>query len=388
MKPEITTIYGRVRLSNPIANDPEALGTPHFNIVTKYVNNLKNKVQVQQRSGLVLHLPEGDRQRNFAGRAGSNELILIQELVVRKAAMYDTYVFFRQVTKDHAPGLQLLRDAYVAQYERKPQNLHEIRCVIEHFVTEEDFKLNGNVFYHDALDMVFLYGEGEFPYAHPYSELGKKEEMLATAQGIKNERGFVFSVEIIDSAGKYGDRFVSICNKVYKVVARSDNNKPDGIYIVSNTPTVGRKTIDELTIEIYAFEDAEKQLGLYKTYEDALSFGDMAAARKRETAQLDHEIQLMKAQALKDKMALESAQAERDRVLREQEHERAMNKSLLDDMKARLEHLQEMERMRAKEQFEQRSNDRKESSEMIKYIPLILTAIGTLIMTAKAFTGK
>lgn len=385
MKPEITTIYGRVRLSHPIQNDPEALGVPNFTIVTKHINNLKNKVRMQMRDGLVLNIPPCDRNRNFIQKPGSNELIFIQELVVRKAAFHDTWAFFQSVTQEHSPSLQLMREAFNRVYEIRHQNQQEIRCSIEHFVVEEDFRANNNVFYHDGLDAVLLYGDNDFPYSHPYSLIGQKEDMIAHGEEIKAKYGFVFSVEIIDNLGKYGERYVSICNSVYKIEAKADNNKPDGIYIVSNVPTVGRKSIDAVQIDVYAFEDAEKRLGLYRSYEEAASNGDLAAARKREIVELEHQVALAKQEALLQKIKSDEMSAERDRVMRDLEHERTLHRQSTEDLRARQEQILEMERMRQREHYEQRSSDRKDSSEMIKFLPIILTAIGTILMAWKSF---
>lgn len=381
MKQELLTHYGRVRISNvPVGRD--ASGTSYFKINTKYINNMRKVVRVQLRSGMEMAFPPVDHKSQ---RAHDNEFVVQLELVVDPIMIEPMRNFFSTVTDNSTGVLITFRDVFLKVYGETRFQIKPLQCSIDHVFTEMDLNEKNGMFYHDELDTVFKLGEQAFNTPHPNSLPGRLLETEDHAEMLRDRYGFVFSVEIVDNLGKYGERYLSICNQVYKVAPRRDNNKPDGIYIVSSKPTNGRLSSDEIITNCYGFDDAEKRLGIYTTYEMAASFGDQAAARKREIIDLEHVIALAKQQAALDKIANEQVLAERDRRLKDLEYERSLHTQAMDDLKARQEHLLEMERMRLKEHYEEKSTERKDSSEMLKFLPAVLAAVGTILMAYKAF---
>lgn len=388
MNQELLTHYGRVRLSN-LYSDRNAAGLAHFKINTRFINNMRKFVRLQFRSGLEMTVPVVDAR---SPRANDGEFVIQHELVVDIAGIEQMRSYFATVTDERTLTLQMFRDSFLRQYQESKHQTKPIVCALDYVVTEKDLNDLNGMFYHDALDIAMKLGDAPFTLPHPQSPEGRIATTENEASIWRNRLGFIFSIEIIDSLGKYGDRYISICNQVYKISAKTDNNKPDGIYVISSKPTNGRLTSEMVTTMQYPFEDAEKRLGLYPTYEQAATFGDQAAARKREIAELEHTIQLAKQQALLDKVEADKLIAERDRHLRDLEYERSIHRQQMEDLQARQEHLLEMERQRMRMEYEKRkddydkkSTDRKDSSELLRFLPHVLAAIGAILMAYKAF---
>jgi hypothetical protein len=388
MDHDLITHYGRVRVAYPKVGVPtESL----FSQVTRYTNHLSQQVAMRLRSGLLVTFPVMQGQQRERSQNGEFEFVISREYVFQRTSFLDAANFFAGVTEQHSLELQALRDIYLKHYKEVNPSQREIRCMFEHYFTEDELKRLGGQFYHHEMDAVFSLGRA-IPFEHPHSSEGQAIAAKDSANHVADQYGFVFTVEIIDATSKYGERYVCICGQVYKIVPKHGVNKPDGIYIVSSSPTVGKMTTNEIVIETYAFGEAEKQLGLFHSYEEALANGDQALARKRELEDLQHKHKLEANEMQMDKLKHDREVQERDRKIKDLEHERTlrqreleMRDQELNNIRTRIDHTIEMEKLRLKEMYEKRSFDRKESFELMKYLPIIITAIGTVLMTIKTF---
>lgn len=388
MKQEILTHYGKVQIPNTRPNEAEIGGPSPFRTNTRYINNTRKIVRAQLRSGLELSIPAVNPR---SARANDNQMLVQHELVVSSSVAELMRNYFLALSNDITGALVLFRDVYLKVFNNVYQmgKDRDMRCTIEYTFTEKDLLTANSIFYHDELDTVFKFGDEPFKYPHPHTQLGRKLEAEEAAAGVQEKYGFVFWIEIIDNLGKYGDRYVSICNEIYKIIARTDKNRPDGLYIVSSKPTNGKINPDGIATKYYPFEAIEKDLGIYLTYELASSNGDIAAMRKRELVDLEHSIAVERQTFQREKIHFETELDEKNRRLKDLEYERGLNARSMDDLKSRTEYLIEMERIRSKESYERRSNDRRDASEFVKFLPTILTAIGTILMAYKAFrTGS
>lgn len=384
MNPDIITHYGRVRVTFAVTNRTERPSA--YTQRTMYVNNLSQEVKVRLRSGMVMSFPATPGRLRQAGRdGGPHEFVVKRELVITREGWQHAANFLGGVTEKHSTELQTLRDVFLQHYNSAGGMQNEIRCQFEYFFTEEEIKSVGGVFYHHELDALYNFGDKVEIPEHPHCQVAQKAGMMEQAMNTQEKLGFVFSVEIIDSLSKYGDRYLNICNQIYKISAKKDNNKPDGIYIVSSKPTVGRMATEELCIECYQFDEAEKQLGLYKTFEQARTQGDPALTRKLELEAMEHETQVLKREAQMEKLRADQLAAERDQKVKDLEYERNTHAREIEDLRTRQDYLIEMEKLRMKDFYERRSSDRKDTTELIKYVPMILAAVGTVLMAVKTF---
>ena len=121
---------------------------------------------------------------------------------------------------------------------------------------------------------------------HPESQLGR---MLRASQE-KINPGFSFRLEINDPYLQFGDRFLNIAGKVYRITASSDTTKPEGVYIRTsgNIHEVGGSGENFLT-----FDAAKQECLLFSTSHEAETLGNLAEAKKREIEELQHQQKLV-----------------------------------------------------------------------------------------------
>ena len=129
----------------------------------------------------------------------------------------------------------------------------------------------------------------------------------------------------------------------------------------------------------YGFEEAQEILGIYKSKEEAVNAGDLKLARREELARLEHDNSVIKQEYLNLKTTLDAEISKREHESKLQllEAQRTIDK--LTREKQEVEHFREMERTVRKEAYENRSLERKDVSEIIKFLPFVIMTIGALI---------
>ena len=213
---------------------------------------------------------------------------------------------------------------------------------------------------------------------NPISVLGREISNTVTEQ----ERGFVFSVDIVDPYGKLGEMFINIGGVVSRVrVIRNPNYESEGIYISRSVePTLDNPTGYARTkFELDDYSKAQ----LFSTPALALSHGDVLARMKEE-----HElsIQQMKFQHEQFKLDSEKTKLQHVEKLQELESEVKLEHNKQVKLKTDLEDLKmqkEKEFMALKHQMEMRSLDRKDSSEIMKWIPALVVSAGAIMVALK-----
>lgn len=387
MPRDLLTHYGKVRIPSIKSNEPMAGGLSHYRINTRYINNTKKIIRVKLRSGLDLIVPAAPI-RSPQSRQG--EFIVEQELVVSPSCTTAMNNYFSGLSDDVAETtevLEVFRETYLKVYATVYEfnSPRDVKCVIEHVFTDKELAATDGIFYHDELDCLFKFGEDPFDIPHPHTPAGRQLTSEEAGKVLHDQHGFVFWVEIIDNLGKYGDRYLPICNKIFKIPARTDKNRPDGLYIVSSKPTNGKINPNEVTSSFSPLEEAEKELGFYRSHEEALAHGDMAGLRKRELAELEHTRAIEREQFQLSKQRFEAELEEKNRRLRELEADRAVQTRAMEELSERQEHLLKMQKMQMEDFYSRRSAERKDASEFIKFLPTILAAAGTLLLAWKTF---
>lgn len=213
---------------------------------------------------------------------------------------------------------------------------------------------------------------------NPNSVLGK--ELFNTIA--EQERGFVFTVDIVDPYGKLGEMFINIGGVVSKVkVIRNLNYEKEGIYISRSVqPTLDNPSgYDRQRFEL----DKHADVPIFATPALAHSHGDVLARLKEEheinvqTLKYEHEQFKLESEKVKLRHA-EQLQTLESTVKLEQARQ-AKLKSDLEDVKMQ----KEKEMMALKHEMDMRSLDRKDSSEILKWIPALVVSAGAIMVALK-----
>jgi hypothetical protein len=270
---------------------------------------------------------------------------------------------------------------------------------IQYGITKEDLYRKGNALYVSNLDLVVTLLKGEHTPLHPFSESGIRNRLIEQTEEVNEVGGFGYRIDIVDNEEQFGARYININNEVFKIHPQVDRTRRNGVYRISSGPVTGDVPFTPPVSAYYSFEEAEEKLGLYKTHNEAKTLGDVMAARKKELDEyaldIREEEQRLKQEKLrreeefeqfKRKLERERLQEEEDRKLREQwfkREEQAMleRQTHLKAEIAELEHSRTLASMGRKDYYEERSYARKDSSELVKFVPML---IGGLIAIAAA----
>lgn len=381
----LPTHFGDVTITPVGPNDAARFGDP-IKISTTYINNLYVPVTIAQRSGLKFTLPQ-------TGDLRDNRLIMRTQYDINSEPILNDFKRLLNTVGEHDVGeLKVLRQLITLKLygdgkQNKGKNYPHAALILDYPITQDQLlNYGGSIYYQEMDDVVSLLPWEDAP-AHPYSVQGKNTRLIETTGNGHTPLGFGYSVELVDNRGRFGVRYLNIGHEVHLVPTCCDYERRDGVYVITNRAVEGETGIPLREVKHYPFEGAE-QLGLFRTFEEALHSGDTSLARKQEIASLEHEIVMQKQALQKAKNEHELTLLEREKEAKILEMEREVHARKLEEMRLESEHKLRMERERTKAFYEDRSYDRKDSNEMLKFLPTVMVGIGSILMAVKAFSGK
>lgn len=187
--------------------------------------------------------------------------------------------------------------------------------------------------------------------AHPYycrREANDPDHFPEHLMANDFKDGFYLKIVVVDNTRHRTNRYFKFLGTVKEVETIADSTKRDGVYITEAVPISAVKSNRVMYTQYMSFEDADKILGLFKSKEEADSFGDakhkeqlIAAQINRETAQINKELKTI---------AIDIAKTTHER---EEEH-------------ARMKYEREMEMLKERQDLEKSVIQSKAASEKIK----------------------
>jgi hypothetical protein len=356
----------------------------------EYLNGLGRPVTLSYRNGLRLSVKPDHS-------LGKRAIEIRSVVTLDDAGKVAAISLLRNVDESDTKELQAMRDQLNTGHARK----HGPVSVSSYFrITEEELlKAPGKSIYIPDLDIVLsLEEEPIFAPHHPYSQGGRFQELAKLTSIDLNAPNFGMCIEFIDNKGIYGSKYYNHCKSVYLIDPKKDLTKKDGIYVHISLKSDELKAGKRGTTYTYyeLSDETFKSLLLFSTHEDALNNGDIETNQKKELAELEHQINLSRLDLTARKAEIDREMAELDRLkdkraaeAKEREAELERRSKELDDARARFEHQQALEKTRVKDHYEALSIERKDSSEVLKWLPIAIAGIGAAIVAAKAlfFSG-
>lgn len=357
-------------------------GHGYFNIEQEYFNGLSKPVTVVDRNGMQVTIPPGFNPAH-------------RDFVIRLKVTFgrDVKVNIDRLLSGTSVSAKALAETI---QEGSVQFRHgERRHSMDYHITLEDIESRGGSIYLSNLDRVVSTLHGHLIPLHPHSEAAIRNRLVEEDPTVNEVDSFGYSLRIVDSQGLYGDRYVNINNQVYKVPISRSAAMPDGVYLTSSGPVTGDYNLVKPISKRYGFEEADVELRLYRTAEEARTLGDVLSEKEKELKQLaveikereqrlkeeklsrEHEFELLK-QRLDQERAEEDAQRKREETRLQQRQLR------LKEEISELEHRRNMENLRQKDYYENRSLERKDSSEVVKFLPsLVMGAVALFAVFSK-----
>ena len=361
----------------------------------EFFNGLSNTVTVVTRTGVKYNIPPMGNP-SFRG-------FLIRSLYrVIGGVNVDTHDLWNDTGRISSVEAELIAKAVTRDDARRGTHAMPHNGVVDYVIQQSEFDEYGGVLYLSNLDVVLSALSPNDRVSHPHSLAGMRQSLLEDNQTALEHKGLTYQIRIIDRLGQFGDRFVNIAGEIFSIKAeRNGGDLKDGVYAVSDYPTIGNDVDTLDRAQYYMFEEADKTLNLYPTYNHAKTLGNPQDVYKRELEVRGHELKMAEQQMAKDKAEWQAASDQRRQQFETETHARKLEllqrESELKDIEIRLSReeadlKQNEARLRRdtlllKDAFENRAMDRKEVIEIMKYIPILLTGVGAIYVAIKKLKG-
>lgn len=374
----------------------------YFEISQQFYNNTNRVIRVTNRQNITISL---DKCKYFNAHH-------VENFVIRRIYKFYSIESIRSVINNSLNDSQLScsenveKDILITKLKQaiKDSTYHTpvkyIEVVIDRLLPIELFKEYLSIYVHD-IDVLFRQGEGDKGISHPFSIDAIANGLVAKAIDNYKVSGVLYG--IIDNEGVYPNRYVCIGNEVVPVPICRDSTRLNGIYITK----IDNVSFDGIKVSMtrHPLEKAT-DLGLFRTQEEAETNGKLNESMKKDIAMLEQATAKLKAESGREqaqramdemaakhaidleklkleaevrRLAQEAAQAELLNKIKQMERQEKINKENEERDKRQEER---------REYYENRSHQRKDTSEALKWIPIILAAATAIINTAIALSGN
>ena len=351
-----------------------------YSVTTDFLNGLADPVTVVRRDGLPVRIPSMliDAPNCFIIR-------------VTYAFTPSVIIDIDRLSNATCPTSIALRDRI--QSRKYDQNgFRTKRFSIYYTISKEQIQTSGGSLYFNNLDIVISTMQGDRVPRHPLSMDGIRDELVGREETINTVGSFGYAIQIIDNAEQIDKRYINVNNEVFVITPTKDPLRLDGAYIARTSPIGSNGVTPEPTAKHYKPEEIDESLRLYRTAEEARMLGDISAEYQREHDLRKRELDNAKTTFATEKLVAEKEletqkrifetkrlEEEDQRRIRESEYKRQESHqterlSRLKEEIAALEHRRSMEAINRKDHYEERSYVRKDSSEMIKWLPGLVGA--------------
>lgn len=305
-----------------------------YEVTQTYVNGLPYPITVIDRDNFEVTIP------NTTGHLRkTSDFCIYVTFSFRSGVIIDASHLLDDISESSPKVLQALKKAVTHSSKHKVfSNMDRFQIVYK--VTKEHLLNNGGNMYLDDLDIAICNGKNDFGIVHPESADGREIRF----RNQMKDQGFGYKVVIVDPENVYGFRYINIGGMVYKIKPVDDDDRDPGVYLLVSAPDHNGS---ENKWHYHSFDDADKNLPLFKTASDAQTFGDVASERKAELEQLESE---RKREAI-----------EMQRIIDQEKH-RYEKKSL--ELKTKMENYEREQRRKV-------SKAKKREAELLHKIKLI-----------------
>lgn len=322
-----------------------------------FYNNLFDDVVIVGRDGLPFKLPpSGKRDNLFQIRVTYR---------IHASVIMDPKGVFHNYGANTAEGKALA--AAVKNIEESPVSGNKTFS-LDYTIRRDDIVSQGGVLYLADLDIVVSVHKDEWKALHPYSDASTRYQLIEAESNVNNSERFGYSVYIVSNNGSVNSKYINLGGSVYRVPSITNQSLRDGVYVCSSGP-VQNSAKDPIPMSLhYTFDEAWENLRLFDTPEEAEKLGDILVEREKELKELQ-----LQYKELEHMQKMDKLQFEQDMEEKRREYERLSMERQREE--AHVEHERTMRAMRDKEYYDTRSAARKDSSEVVKYIPVILTSM-------------
>lgn len=366
----------------------------------QFINYLHRPVTVLLRTGMRMIIPYKPGVRPVHTRQGKKSPVPlgaeIPRFIIRAkvTSTNDVNLDTTELSNDLGHATSVEAQAYLESIQISEDKLYrrtETTAWVEYHIPAEDFDANGGVLFLQNLDLQVSVLDQASTAPHPFSIQGQRNRDAYAFKENMAPQGVFYGVYIRDRDRQYGNRFININGIVYGVpVLEGDDDALDGVYCITSGRTTSNFTPQRILTEYCSFDEADAKLGLYQTYSEALALGNPQEKFKREFDERTQQLRLDELQFKEERTASEREfELQRDAYRRAQmryDHELKRIDQLNRLYTAELDRRDQMHRYQMavlKEVIEINGHGRRESTEILKLIPTVLTTVATYMAAYK-----
>lgn len=384
----INSFFGKAQLAPVGFSEPFGKSISPVVVETTFMNFMVGQnLSIGMRDGLKVTLKSKTHMHK-------NCLIIRRYYEFKQEVCLEAFEMLAKLIETKANStLAAMKEAYELKMQKNDvRNRGCWSVVVDYEVHRSDLIANNGTIYHYNTDIVVSLDSKDTMINHPFSEEGVNDEATHHNLITDPKFGFVYGLELVDNNGTYGPRFINVNNQVHKVETAADFHRRDGIYITTNVPTGNENSSFEKRT-VFAEFDQDKDLGLYKTVEEARTYGNAELFHKLEIAKADLErskteqtVAQMKSESQLEKHLQELVALEKQNEQKVLDAANAKHADELKRMREEHEAALKMQRERQTFYYEDRSRERQDSSEGVKSAISLTVSLVTLGVTLfKAF---
>lgn len=332
----------------------------------RYINNLGVDVMVLDRRGIEFKIPS-----RFNPSNKNLEFKIVESYTLGEGVV----VNFSEDENDSDMG-RYRQNLLDSLHMDSKASRNTRKAIVETVFKKTDLSNYNNAVYIKEHDIVIYVPRIGVNVVHPTTV-----SLILNGLSVRNRNtnGFRFEIKINDPKNRIGNRYLNISGIVYEIIPTRDPSQLEGVVITSATAN------EEPCNVPMSLEEFEKNVRSYKSFEEAEKLGNM---EEQARAELNKELELLKHQNATEVEKLKSAslqnQAEADKAKQELSAAQTELKNLEAKHKKELELINaqidreksqmEWQSLQRKAYYEERSYDRKDTSELIKFLPMVIGA--------------
>lgn len=345
-------------------------------VFTKYLNYTGRVISMGYRNGVVFDIPSREDRlyQNFIVRQEMNISDRLANSVRNKLLNYEGLE-----SPDFKAFKKLFMDAY------RDRN-HGVMLKFDYSVAVTEINHQGGSVYLTELDIILSTRKDNIPI-HPLS-LEAASRAPITVQSNSGSNGV--TLYIVDNDDTIGTHYTRMFGKIIRVETIKNGLSPEGLYIEYQGLSDSQHGNQTNFREFIAAADMKDIGWLSKTFAEAKNapdreaeFGYKLKELEIEGKRITAETNLVKADHEKEKLHLEHRNSELQRELDERDRQFRIYEADAQRRISEEEHRSKIEQMKTRDFYEERSIARKDSSELIKYIPALLLGAGAAYAAIK-----
>lgn len=322
-----------------------------------FINRLPDDIYIKDRSGLLTKICSRIDQVSFE----MNCFHICENIECSP----DNIKSYTKQARRHSPNLRAhLMKVVLINWCAEPPVNSSYSVEVLSTVSLALLRSNDGIIYLEEHDLVLMYGlteEEALKIDHPYSLVGYVAKSFSRIEDEYIRHGdFSFNIRIVDNQGTFGSKWILINDKkAFCIIACQDTEVTDGVYITYTENKLGGKGPKKLFTDRFAF-DALEELPFYKLFDseqEALASGGEIARQEAQAKLFETETKLRTAENNLKKAQQDKERLEQEAEARKEEHE--LNREKRDSEKA--------------------SIYRKNTADIIKYVPVILLVVTNVI---------